>query len=34
MNFVTDWANAKSMAKIWYKSHGLRQIKKPFKSNW
>ena len=30
MNFVTDWANAKSMAKIWYKFHGSRQIKKPF----
>ena len=33
MNFVTDWANAKSMPKIRYKFHGLRQIKKPFKSN-
>ena len=26
-------ANAKSVAKIRYKFHGLRQIKKPFKSN-
>ena len=26
MNFVTDLANAKSMAKIWYKFHGPRQI--------
>ena len=26
MNCVSDWANAKSMAKIWYKFHGLRQI--------
>ena len=26
MNFVTDWANTKSMAKIWYKFHGLRHI--------
>ena len=26
MNFVTDWANAKSMAKIQYTFHGLRQI--------
>ena len=34
MNYVTDWANAKSMAKIRYKFHGLRQIKKPFKSRF
>ena len=26
MDFVVDWANAKSMAKIRYKFHGLRQI--------
>ena len=26
MNFVTDLANAKSMAKIQYKFHGPRQI--------
>ena len=26
MNCVLDWANAKSMAKIWYKFHGPRQI--------
>ena len=26
MNFVTDLANAKSLAKIWYKFHGVRQI--------
>ena len=26
MNFVTDWANAKPMAKIWYKIHGPKQI--------
>ena len=26
MTFVTDWANTKSMAKIQYKFHGLRQI--------
>ena len=26
MNCVLDWANAKSMAKIQYKFHGLRQI--------
>ena len=26
MNCVSDWANAKSMAKIWYKFHGPRQI--------
>ena len=26
MNFVMDWANAKSMAKIQYKFHGPRQI--------
>ena len=26
MNFVFDWAIAKSMVKIWYKIHGLRQI--------
>ena len=24
--FVSHWANAKSMAKFWYKFHGLRQI--------
>ena len=26
INFVSDWANAKSMVKIWYKVHGLRKI--------
>ena len=26
LNFVTDWANAKSMATTRYKFHGLRQI--------
>ena len=33
MNFVTDWANAKSMAKFWYKFHGPRQIKNPLNIN-
>ena len=26
MNCVSDWASVKSMAKIWYKFHGLRQL--------
>ena len=26
MNCVLDWANAKSLAKIWYKIYGPKQI--------
>ena len=26
MDFFSDWPNAKSIAKIWYKIHGPRQI--------
>ena len=33
-NLSQTMANAKSMAKIRYKFHGPRQIKKPCKSNW